>query len=219
VFLKWLQVSDVYLTSTGRLLVGGLSGASLASYASTRTGASLSGTSGSSSNSGAGASGSGKRSSKQPTLEDQFSITGLSNQLSEQKNNHRLSSGSAGGGGSSEKKPHKRRSSSSSKRNFFLVDGDEEELDEAADDERRAQAKAARDREQAKKLGLPRGALYTVAPEVLCGGQASPESTTYSAMAVCTQILTGGCLVKVRRTNANALLPKPPCLRFFHSKR
>ena len=47
------------------------------------------------------------------------------------------------------------------------------------------------------KMALPRGALYTVAPEILLGGKVSAESSAYSAGAVAVQILTGKPLVKV----------------------
>ena len=48
------------------------------------------------------------------------------------------------------------------------------------------------------RMALPRGALYTVAPEILLGGGATAESSLYAAGAVAVQILAGKPLIKVR---------------------
>lgn len=181
-YLKWLSAEHVYVTSAGRLQVGGLSGASYASYTSSSFKA-LHGSSATPvTTTAAAAITAGSAGNEE---EDGFSIPLLSEQLTALRSQHSNNRNATAGTGSSGDKTRrvKRRKL---RRNAYADDDDEESNNHTE-----------RLRRVAKKLALPRGALYTVAPEVILGGPASPESTVYSASAVCAQILTGKALVKV----------------------
>jgi hypothetical protein len=178
VYLRWLSVDHLYLTSAGKLKIGGLSGAVMASYSTTTHCDTAHGV----------LHGTARASADAPVSnsEEVFSLAALGERLTAQKNQHHSASKQS-------TKTHKSRP----KRKFSLNPFDDE--DEEDNNNTAADRVQARLRNMAKKLGFPRAALYTVAPEVLLGAGASPESTVYSAAAVAVQLLTGRPLVKVRR--------------------
>ena len=183
VLLKWLSTEHLYITPGGRLQVGGLSGAVLADTLTTTQTKSSSGYIYGVHNSNTTTSTSTTTSSS-IEADDPFSLLALSNQISIIKNNHRATKTDVGS-----------TSKSRMKRKYNIDDEeDDEEMQQSSD---RIEAKMLN---ILRKMALPRSALYTVAPEVLFGAAASPESTVYTVCTVAVQILTGRTLIKVSCT-------------------
>ena len=207
-YLKWLSAEHIYITPEGRLQVGGLAGAVFADYNNSNLVAANSVDSGSGGNSGSAGGVLTSSSTSAGEGEEQFSICALADKLSEQKSQQQQ-----------RQKDKETSSSSSSSSNFgggsrnrrkvklgMNFDDEEEDDDEEEGDHHHGKhsknkhhmSKLDRIKALARKLSLPRGSLYTVAPEVVLGAPPSPESTVFSAAAVCAQLLTGKPLVKVK---------------------
>ena len=176
--LKWLSTEHLYITPGGRLQVGGLSGAVMADTLTTTQTKSSSGYIYGVHNSNT------TTTNSSIDVDDPFSLLALSNQISIIKNNHRATKTDVGS-----------TSKSRMKRKYNIDDEeDDEEVQQSSD---RIEAKMLN---ILRKMALPRSALYTVAPEVLFGAAASPESTVYTVCTVAVQILTGRTLIKVSCT-------------------
>ena len=181
--LKWLSTEHLYITPGGRLQVGGLSGAVLADTLTTTQTKSSSGYIYGVHNSNTTTSTSTTTSSS-IEADDPFSLLALSNQISIIKNNNRVTKTDVGS-----------TNKSRMKRKYNIDDEeDDEEMQQSSD---RIEAKMLN---ILRKMALPRSVLYTVAPEVLLGAAASPESTVYTVCTVAVQILTGRALIKVSCT-------------------
>lgn len=181
VYLRWLNVEHIYVTSAGRLQVGGLSGASFATAATSSFKAYNSPATTAVASNGATAT-----PAQAAAEEEILSIAVLSEQLTALRNQRTDSHTSGAAGAVSGDKSH-RVKTKKFKLSAYADDDDEEGNNNHTERLRRV----------AKKLALPKGALYTVAPEVILGGPASPESSVYCVAAVCAQILTGRALIKV----------------------
>lgn len=177
VLLKWLSTEHLYITPGGRLQVGGLSGAVMADTLTTTQTKSSSGYI-------YGVHNSNTTTNSSIDVDDRFSLIALSNQISIIKNNHRVTKTDVG---STNKSRMKRK---------YNID-DEEDDEEVQQSSDRIEAKMLN---ILRKMALPRSVLYTVAPEVLFGAAASPESTVYTVCTVAVQILTGRALIKVSCT-------------------
>ena len=176
--LKWLSTEHLYITPGGRLQVGGLSGAVLADTLTTTQTKSSSGYIYGVHNSNT------TTTNSSIDVDDPFSLLALSNQISIIKNNNRVTKTDVGS-----------TNKSRMKRKYNIDDEeDDEEMQQSSD---RIEAKMLN---ILRKMALPRSVLYTVAPEVLLGAAASPESTVYTVCTVAVQILTGRALIKVSCT-------------------
>lgn len=142
-YLKWLNTDHLYLTSGGVLQIGGLSGAVLAGYTSTAQ-----------CNNNHGVLHGTVPKDPASVAGDPFSITALADKLS----SHKVGRASSHKGASSAQKTHKKRK--------FHIDMLFDDEDEEDNNNNSAAKAATKLRTMAKKLGLPRSALYTVAPEV-----------------------------------------------------
>ena len=181
VLLKWLSTEHLYITPGGRLQVGGLSGAVMADTLTTAQTKSSSGYI-----YGVHSSNTTTSTTTNSSIEadDPFSLIALSNQISIIKNNNRVT-----------KTDISSTNKSRMKRKYNIDDEeDDEEVQQSSD---RIEAKMLN---ILRKMALPRSVLYTVAPEVLLGAAASPESTVYTVCTVAVQILTGRALIKVSGT-------------------
>ena len=176
--LKWLSTEHLYITPGGRLQVGGLSGAVMADTLTTTQTKSSSGYIYGVHNSNT------TTTNSSIDVDDPFSLLALSNQISIIKNNNRVTKTDVG---STNKSRMKRK---------YNID-DEEDDEEVQQSSDRIEAKMLN---ILRKMALPRSVLYTVAPEVLLGAAASPESTVYTVCTVAVQILTGRALIKVSCT-------------------
>lgn len=182
VYLRWLNVEHIYVTPAGRLQVGGLSGASFATAATSSFKSYHSPATTVSSN---GATG---------TDEENLSISVLAEQLRALRNQRSDTHTSGAAGAVCGDKSHRVKA----KKYKFSAYTDE-------DDEEGNNSHTEKLRRVAKKLALPKGALYTVAPEVILGGPASPESSVFTVAAVCAQILSGKALIKVSMVHVYVL--------------
>ena len=167
IYLRWLSAEHIYITSEGRLQVGGLTGAVLASSKNTVF------------TPHAGASG-----AVELDTSDEYNIALLTEKLTEQKEKHRRDS-------KEQSKTHKKKYA---KKKYLMDEEDEEDENNGNNHTNRVEEKL---KNLARKLDLPRSCLYNIAPEVLLGGAATAESSVFTAGALCGQILTGKQLIKV----------------------